>query len=350
VARRHAAYFGSLVADEEWPAERQVEWADRLRVEEENVRVAIRWFFDHDVTPLPHVFRVLWLYWQMRDRMPEGRAWIDELRLRVDGLDDHSRAEVLFTWCVTSVEVGDDDAALAALEQIRGLEGSITDPYLQDSLHLAVAWTLPILDDVDGARRAAQIALDGFRLRDEPFVAFAALTVGMLEMTLGRDDVARERLVEVDRLGARFGNSWLESAARTQLATLAVRAGDLDGARRLLARSIEAGAGSQPSTLTVTFTLVADAELALADGDGRRAVSALGAAAGLRRRAGLRAWPLARRTEAELTARVVARTDPSLYADVFAVGSELTAREALATVGGGEVGRGDPEPVDGPGG
>ena len=108
VARRHAEYFAELVTDVSWPAERQVEWADRLGVEEENLRVAIRWFFAHDITPLPHMFRVLWLFWQMRDRMTEGRAWIDELRPRADSLDDHARAEVLFTWAVTAVEVGDD--------------------------------------------------------------------------------------------------------------------------------------------------------------------------------------------------------------------------------------------------
>jgi hypothetical protein len=42
-----------------WPTERQVEWADRLGVEEENLRVAIRWFFTHDITPLPHASRPL---------------------------------------------------------------------------------------------------------------------------------------------------------------------------------------------------------------------------------------------------------------------------------------------------
>ena len=82
VEQRHAEYFGSLVESADWPAEQQADWAERLRTEEENLRVAIRWFFTHDITPLPHIFRVLWLFWQMRDRMPEGRAWIDELRLQ----------------------------------------------------------------------------------------------------------------------------------------------------------------------------------------------------------------------------------------------------------------------------
>ena len=151
VEQRHAEYFGSLVENADWPAERQAEWAERLRTEEENLRVAIRWFVTHDLTPLPHIFRVLWLFWQMHDRMPEGRAWIDELRLRADALDDHARAEVLFTWAVTAVEVGDDDSALAAVEDIERLEGRIDDPYLECALQLAIAWTLPIVDDFDGA-------------------------------------------------------------------------------------------------------------------------------------------------------------------------------------------------------
>ena len=155
VERRHAEYFGSLVENADWPAERQAEWAERLRTEEENLRVAIRWFFAHDLTPLPHIFRVLWLFWQMRDRMPEGRAWIDELRRQADAMDDHARAEVLFTWAVTAVEVGDDDSALAAIEGIERLEGRVDDPYLECALQLAVAWTLPIVDDFDGALQAA---------------------------------------------------------------------------------------------------------------------------------------------------------------------------------------------------
>ena len=149
VARRHAEYFADLVVDASWPAERQAEWADRVGVEEENLRVAIRWFFAHDITPLPHMFRVLWLFWQMRDRMTEGRAWMDELRLRADPLDDHARAEVLFTLAVTAVEVGDDAAALAAIDAIERFDGSVDDPHLQSMLQLAVAWTLPIRDDFD---------------------------------------------------------------------------------------------------------------------------------------------------------------------------------------------------------
>jgi predicted ATPase len=333
VERRHADYFGALVENADWPAQRQGEWADRLGTEEENLRVAIRWFLTHDIARLPHIFRILWLFWQMRGRMPEGRAWIDEVQLRADALDDRARAELLFTSAITAVEVGDDDSALAAVDGLRRLEGRIDDPYLESAAQLAISWILPIVDDFDGALRAASTALDGFRRQNEPFMAFAALTVGGVEMALGRNEAARGHLTEVDKLGGQFDNNWLKAAARTQLAALAVRSGQLEEARALVVDSVDAGEDTEVSMITLTFSLVAYAHLALARGDARRAATALGAAEGLRRRAGLRAWPATRRGEAELVTRVAQEIEAD-YEDSFAAGAELSHREAVSLVRG----------------
>jgi predicted ATPase len=332
VERRHAEYFRALVEDADWPDERQGEWADRWQTEEENLRVAIRWFCTHDIAPLPHMFRILWLFWQMRGRMPEGRTWIHEVQRRGDALDDRARAELLFTSAVTAVEVGDDESALAAVEGLRQLEGRIDDPYLESAAQLAISWIVPIVDDFDGALRAASAALDGFRDQSEPFVAFAVLTVGGLEMALGRTEAGRTHLTEVAELGRRFGNPWLASAARSQLARLEVASGRLEDARALLAESVDAGDDGEVSTLPLTFSLVAAAQLALARGDGRRAATALGAADGLRRRAGLRAWPASRRSEAELVEHVAREVGADAYAAAFAEGADLGHREAVALV------------------
>jgi predicted ATPase len=334
VDRRHAEYFGGFVATDDWPRERQAAWAERMRTEEENIRVAVRWFLTHDIAPLPHLFRVLWLFWQMRGRMPEGRAWIAEVRQRADALDDRARAELEFTSAITAVEVGDDDAALAALEELRRPDGRADDPYLESAAQLAISWILPLVDDFDAALDAASAALDGFRKLDDPFAAFAALTVGMVELALGRDGAAQSHLAEVVELGSRFDNMWLESSARTQLASLAVRAGRLDDARSFLAASVDVREDTDVSTLTLCFSLVTAARLMLADGDAGRAAVALGAAEGLRRRAGLRAWPSTRRAEAELAARVAQHVAPSEYEAAWATGSEVTHREAVTLVRG----------------
>lgn len=334
VQRRHAQYFGALVENADWPAQRQAEWAHRLRTEEENLRIAIHWFLTHDISPLPHIFRILWLFWQMRGRMPEARGWINEVQQGAEELDNHAQAELLFISAVTAGEVGDDDRALAAVDGLLRLEGRINNPYLQSCAQLAVSWIVPIRDDFEGALHAASTALDGFRRQNEPFMAFAALTVGMLEMTLGRFETAHTYLAEVDDLGRQFDNSWLESAARTQLAALAVRSGHLDQARALLTASVDAREDAELSTLILTFALVTRARFCLAEGDAHHAALALGAADGLRQRAGLWPWPLTRRRESELSTRVASAIDPQDFERAFAAGSALRHRDAVALVRG----------------
>jgi hypothetical protein len=267
--------------------------------------------------------------------MPEGRAWIHEVERRADTLDGRARAELLFTSAITAVEVGDDDSALAAVDGLRRLEGHIDDPYLESAAQLAMSWILPLLDDFEGALRAASLALEGFHRQNDPFVAFAELTVGMVEMALGNDDAARAHLTVADELGGRFDNLWLRSTARAQLASVEVQAGRHHEAGVLLVRSVEADDDAELSTLTVTFSLVTAAQLALAEGDARRAAVALGAADGLRRRAGLKAWPSTRRREAELVARVTQTADSSDVENALAAGAQISHREAVALVRGG---------------
>ena len=335
VERRHAEYFGALVENADWPPERQAEWAERLRAEEGNLGIAIRWFLSHDLRPLPHMFRILWLFWQMRDRLPDGRAWIQELRLRADALDDRARAELSFVSVVTALEVGDDDGALAEVTGLERLEGRDDDPSLKSAAQLAISWVRPIVDDLEGALQAALAALDGFRRRNEPFMGWAVFTAGLLELALGRHDAARGHLAEASALGGQLGNHWLRSSARTQLASLAVATGHLDEARALLRESVDARADAELSTQTLTFSLIAHAQLALAEEDSRQAAVALGAADGLRQRAGLRAWPSMRRSEADLLASVAKKLGSDAMEQVLAEGSRIDRPDAIALVRNG---------------
>jgi hypothetical protein len=101
--------------------------------------------------------------------------------------------------------------------------------------------------------------------------------------------------------------------------------------------SVDASEDTELSTQTVTFALVVYAQLALAGRDVRRAATALGAADGLRQRAGLRAWPSMRRGEAELATRVAQEIDSDVFKDAFAAGSELNQPEAVALVRGARM-------------
>ena len=161
-------------------------------------------------------------------------------------------------------------------------------------------------------------------------MAFAALTVGMLEMIRGHDAIAHGLLSEVDDLGDQFGNNWLMSTARTQLATLAVRAGDFDDARALLLEARRHD-GSQHPQHARRDLRARDLHRARAGGGRTRGAAAIavGAASGMRSRAGLLTWPLTRQLEADLVSQVKISLEPESFEDAFDAGAELHLREAL---------------------
>ena len=130
VARRHAGYYRARAAQADRLLRRagQVEWAEQLQAEAGNLAAAVRWYLDHDPEPLPHLFRVLWLFWELRDDMAEVRCWAGQLLPTADALDPQARAELLWTAAVTAVEVGDDTAALSARQRLGPLLNGIEDP------------------------------------------------------------------------------------------------------------------------------------------------------------------------------------------------------------------------------
>jgi hypothetical protein len=82
----------------------------------------------------------------------------------------------------------------------------------------------------------------------------------------------------------------------------------------------------------VTLCLTAFAQLAFVEGDGDRAALLAGAAEGLRRRVGLRAWPVQQQGEAQMVAQIRQALEAGRFDEVFAAGARLSRREAVAAV------------------
>jgi hypothetical protein len=104
--------------------------------------------------------------------------------------------------------------------------------------------------------------------------------------------------------------------------------GSLDEARALLDEALELSLAAR-STAWVTLCLAGYAQLAFAEGNAERAALLEGAAEGLRRRVGLRAWPHLRRVEADLVAQVRRQLGGSQFDQAFSAGSRLTQRQAV---------------------
>jgi predicted ATPase len=333
VGRRHASYYRALAEQADRPLRGlgQNEWLERLQAEGGNLAAAVRWYLAHDTGPLPHLFRVLWLFWTRRDREREARPWVEQLLPAANTLDGQGQAELAWVAAVLAVDTGDDTARLTARERLAPLLPGITDPFLHAVSQLAMAWVLPVAGDLEGALREVEASRAELRRQDEPvFTAIAAFAAGSLEMALGRHDDSSEQLREARDLAQRYSGDWLTAGCQAELGILEVFAGRLDQARALLDQALDLSLAAG-STSFVTLCLAGHAWLALAEGDPERAALLEGAADGLRRRTGLPTWPLARQVEADLVARARQRLGAGDFDQAYSAGSALTQQQAAAT-------------------
>ena len=113
------------------------------------------------------------------------------------------------------------------------------------------------------------------------------------------------------------------------LGALALVQGRLEDAQASLEEALELSLAAR-STQLVALCLAGFAWLASVEGNAERAALLAGAAEGLRRRVGLRAWPLHRRAEAALVAQIRQALGGDRFDQAFATGAQLSQREAVA--------------------
>ena len=332
IQRRHADHYRELVEQADRPARRigQSEFIERLLVEAGNTAAAVRWYLAHDRAPLPHLFRVLALFWALRDPIADPRAWIGELLSDADSLEPQPRAELLWTAVMSALDAGDDRETLEDGERLARLLDDIDDHYLEAVSHVVLAWTAPLAGDRDEALRQALVAVEQLRSQDEPFWAASALiTAGALETYAGRYEEALDHLREGADLAQGFDSAWLAALARAELGVVAVRQGRFDDARALLDEALTLSRAVH-NTHLLTLCLDAFALLAFAADSAEPAARLAGAAEGLRRRGGIRTWPMMRYLEAEVAAEGRTALGAERFDRAFAAGLALTQQEAVA--------------------
>lgn len=343
IARRHADYYRTLAerADRPLRSVGHVEWLERLELEAGNLAAAVRWYLAHDPTELPHLFRALWLFWELQEHEREARPWIQQAESDADSLAPHARAELLWTAVATAVDVGDDGWAVDASRRLAALIAEIDDPFLRAISQLVIGWTRPIDDDVEQALSDAVASLEQLRAQDEPYMtAVAAVSASMQGIALGRYEDSLVFLTEAGELADRWNYPWLAGVSRAQLGNVSVFQGRLEEARRILDEGLTLSLGVN-QTRSASLYLTGFARLALAKGDARRAAYLAGAAEGLRRRVGLRPWPMQRRGEAALITQIGEALGSDRFDEVFAAGSRLNLRQAIAEIQGKQDPRGE---------
>jgi predicted ATPase len=332
IGRRHADYYQALAerADRPLRGLDQDHAAEGLEVEAANLAATVSWYLAHDRGPLPHLFRVLWLFWGLRDHFGEARGWIEQLMPAVDSWEPDAQAELWWTAATVAVEVVGQDQALAASQRLESLLPEIRDPYLHVVSQLAMAGISFVVGDFESALRTELAGLEELRGQDEPYwTTVAVLTVGLVETAMGRYEDALGHLREARASAGRLDHGGLSSWSQVQLGILALARGRPEEARPLLEEGLELTLATY-STRNVTLCLTAFAQLALVLGEGERAALLAGAAEGLRQRVGLRAWPLQEQGEAQLVAGIRQALGADRFDQEFAAGVQLNRQQAIA--------------------
>jgi tetratricopeptide (TPR) repeat protein len=231
---------------------------------------------------------------------------------------------------MSALDAGDDREALAASERLARLLDDIDDPYLEAISHLVLGLTAPLAGDPNEALRDALLSVEQLRSQDEPFWTAAALvTTGALETSAGRYEEALGHLREGSDLARRFDSAWLAALAQAQLGIVAIIQEQFDDAWARLDEALTLSQAAQ-NTHILTLCLDAFARLAFAVGRPEPAARLAGAAEGLRRRRGIRTWPIVRYLEAEVAVEGRRALGADRFDQAFTAGLPLTQRDAVA--------------------
>lgn len=374
VRDRHRAFFVDLAvrAGAGMTGPDQARWTERLDLDYENLRAAMRWSLARaDAVNAAELCLGLWRYWRTGNHLREGRAWLEQVRA-AGGLPDGSRCGVLYAAAVLATSQGefteayrlaeeslalaraaDEQAASAQACNALGIAAIGIGEYRLAREHFAqslagwqrlddspgIAMALGNLTklalrqgDIDAADRFAAEALALERAAANPRgIALALECTGQIRLAQGKISDAREALTESLGLSRDLDDVFGEAMALHQLGLAAYDSGEPAEAVRLLTSGLERrfAVGDQED-LPVSMECIAHVVAAT---DATFAATLLGAADGLRERNGLHA-PGETETRREATLRALRLAlDGAALAAAQAVGRtaplDLIVDEAL---------------------
>jgi non-specific serine/threonine protein kinase len=277
-ARRHRDHYAQMAADVDWVGPEQVAHLNRLAEEHGQLRAALEFSAD---TPdeAPAGLRLaadLWLYWQARGQLGEGRRWLTRL-LANCAEPTATRAKGLAVAGYLAVTQSDSLAATALLHEAHDIASSIDEPEIAVFATQYLGLVELFRGNHDDAERLLRTAVDDRRrLGQDRFAAFAMADVGAAAFFRGDLDTAATAYIESLALNA-GGDPWTRSHALWGLGLVRWRTGALAEAQHLqqealaLIRAVDDRSG-------IALGIHALAWLAAAQGDWRRAARLSGAA------------------------------------------------------------------------
>jgi predicted ATPase/DNA-binding XRE family transcriptional regulator len=332
-ARRTALmqYYRGLLDEVNGELGQERTWYDVLAAEEPNVRSALTWAEDDcDATTLLALATRMWLFWQARGGLDEGRHWLTTGLALQPPAEPGLRASALWGLGWLAYHQADDDAAEAAGRELAVLAGDLGDPTARRNA-LTIAGMVAIARDRphDAVARLTD-ALSVARALDEPWIlATSLLNLGLGHLALGQPDRARPALGEALATYDEIGDQRFHARCLGYLGLASLLESDPGHAAALFAQSLRSFAALAEPAGTAEG-LAGIAAVAAATGQAMRAATLAGAAERLRETVAARELPLERATTGPYLTNAEQEVGFDEWARAWRSGRELSLADAVS--------------------
>ncbi len=241
----HLEYFLSLAetGERELRGPRQVEWADRIQDEQNNMRAALEWAVSTQKTETAlRLLGALGWPWEIRGHYSEANAWLDRIRA-LPQVEDHP-----LLLCTILDHIGrynwtqdQFQKARAQLDESCRIAAGLGEQG-ESTLAEALVWLglLEIGQNIQAARPLLERSLAlNKKCKDEWGIALSTFHVGILESHSTHYDLARTLLEESLAKFQQFGDLFFVSRVSIFLGYLFLEQGQYERTRQLFEQHLE---------------------------------------------------------------------------------------------------------------
>jgi predicted ATPase/DNA-binding XRE family transcriptional regulator len=254
----------------------QAEWLDRVYDDLGNYRCALSWLIEcgRSAEASDIACGLMW-FWVIRGHATEGLRWYEQI-LNLPSLPPHSETRARASAAQLSYTQGDLERAIAGLNRVLTLARSLGDLATVAQTENLFGHIERKLGDLNAARDRFTRSVEIFRALAIPWGTASALN-GLAIVALAAGDVGRaERLLDEATLVLRNAGPWFLTLGAYIRGVLAVRRGNADEAIALMRESL-AGIRELHDKFAFVYALVPLAAAAVLKGDDAWAARIIGA-------------------------------------------------------------------------
>jgi predicted ATPase len=330
--KRRAAYtrfYLDLLSEANEHVGHEDVWYRMLAVEEPNVRTALMWAeHDGDGETLLELATGMWLFWQARGGLDEGRRWLTRgLEL---GTAVARRITALWGLAWLAHHHGDDEAAAVAGSELARLAEEHGDDLARRNALTIAGIVAMARDRGDEAVTVFADALCIARGVNQPWIlATSLLNLALGQLAVGSVAHARSLIGEALQRYEAIGDRRFQARCVGYLGLAALLDNDPERAGALFRQSLAAFRDlGEPAGIAEGLAGLASVEAATREATA--AATLASAAERLRQTFAARELPLERRIAARYLGSAVGQIGPNSWDEAWRRGQELTTEDAVA--------------------